>query len=206
MNFTDGQTHDLALYAVDWDRRGRSQEIEIIDPATGKVLDNRTMTSYENVEYLKWTASGHVRIKVINLASPNAVVSGLFSTDGAGRRPAGLLALKANRAEEVVRGSGEERPADRLRPPTTSTAGRCGSSSTRKGGQREKGTRKDCHAGFGSAPAASSIPGLAGGEFGARHLTRYRAAHGHSCREARSPLAILVHQGSDPTLPHQAFE
>ena len=38
-----------------------------------------------------------------------------------------------------------------------------------------------------------------------RHLTSDHAAHGHLCREARSPLATLVHQGSDPTLPHQAL-
>ena len=38
-----------------------------------------------------------------------------------------------------------------------------------------------------------------------RHLTSNHAAHGHLCRKGRSPLATLVHQGSDPTLPHQAL-
>ena len=64
---------------------------------------------------------------------------------------------------------------------------------------------KDCHAGFGSATAARTLPGLAGGEVRGRHLTSDHAAHGHLCRKARSPLATLVHQGSDPTLPHQAL-
>ena len=40
--------------------------------------------------------------------------------------------------------------------------------------------------------AARTTPGLAGSEVGGRHLTSHRAAHGHPCREARSPLAILV--------------
>ena len=62
---------------------------------------------------------------------------------------------------------------------------------------------KDCHRGFGSATAARSFPGLVRGEVRGRHLTSHRAAHGHTCRETRSPLVTLVHQGSDPTLPHQ---
>ena len=90
-------------------------------------------------------------------------------------------------------------PDRRARPPAgpTDRAGR---------EERPPGEgRKDCHAGFGSATAARTLPGLAGGEVRGRHLTSHRAAHGHLCRETRSPLAILVHQGSDPTLPHQAF-
>jgi hypothetical protein len=65
------------------------------------------------------------------------------------------------------------------------------------------GCGRDCHRGFGSATAARSVLGLAGGEVGGRHLTSRRAAHGHLCREPQSPLVKLVHQGSDPTRPHQ---
>jgi hypothetical protein len=33
-----------------------------------------------------------------------------------------------------------------------------------------------------------------------RVLTSHQSAHGHLGRQSRSPLATLVHQGSDPTL------
>ena len=41
LNLTDGQSHEVSLYAVDWDKQGRSEEVQIIDPKTGKVLDTR---------------------------------------------------------------------------------------------------------------------------------------------------------------------
>ena len=74
------------------------------------------------------------------------------------------------------------------------------------GGPRTSGScRKDCHRGFGLATAARSFPGLARVEVYGRHLTSHRAAHGHLCQQTRSPLVELVHQGSDPTLPHQTL-
>jgi subtilisin family serine protease len=78
MNLGDGQAHDLALYAVDWDNGGRQEQIQVIDPATGKVLDTESLASFSGGAYLQWKVSGHVQIRVTGLAGPNAVVSGLF--------------------------------------------------------------------------------------------------------------------------------
>ncbi len=78
VNLTDGQVHDLSLYAVDWDNQGRSEQVQVIDPATGKVLDTETLSNFYNGAYLTWAISGHVQIKVTMLTGPNAVVSGLF--------------------------------------------------------------------------------------------------------------------------------
>jgi hypothetical protein len=83
---SDGQPHRLALYALDWhgshvagpgdDRR--SERIDVIDPATGTVLDSRTLSSFQGV-YLSWTIAGHVLLRVTNTASGNnAVVAALF--------------------------------------------------------------------------------------------------------------------------------
>ena len=82
MDLTDGQVHDLALYAVDWDNAGRSERIQIIDPGTGAVLDTETLSSFKNGEYLQWAVSGDVEIKVTRLAGSNAVISGLFLDPG----------------------------------------------------------------------------------------------------------------------------
>ncbi len=53
----------------------------MINPATGSVLDTRTITGFGAGEYLTWSLSGHVQIRVTNLATNpgnNAVISGLF--------------------------------------------------------------------------------------------------------------------------------
>ena len=78
VSLTDGQVHDLALYAVDWDHKGRSEQIQVISAATGSVLDTETISSFAGGAYLQWAVSGNVVIKVTNLGPANAVISGLF--------------------------------------------------------------------------------------------------------------------------------
>jgi hypothetical protein len=78
INFTDGNPHQLALYAVDWDLKQRTETIQILDAASGTVLDTRTLADFINGNYLVWTLSGHVRIDVTMTSLPNAVVSGVF--------------------------------------------------------------------------------------------------------------------------------
>jgi hypothetical protein len=78
VNLTDGQSHQLALYAIDWDSSGRAETIELLDAATGALLDSRNISSFVNGLYLVWNVSGHVKINVIQTAGNNAVVSGIF--------------------------------------------------------------------------------------------------------------------------------
>ncbi len=77
--FTDGNTHQVALYLLDWDNYlGRNERIDILD-SSNKVLDTRSVTNFTGGEYLVWNLSGHVTIRVTNInPSSNAVVSGLF--------------------------------------------------------------------------------------------------------------------------------
>jgi len=78
VNFTDGNTHQFALYAIDWDNPGRAESIQVLDAATEAVLDTRSISAFTNGVYLVWKFSGHVTINVIVTAGPNAVVSGVF--------------------------------------------------------------------------------------------------------------------------------
>ena len=78
VDLTDGQAHDVTLYALDWDNRARSEQIQITSAITGTVLDTETLSNFSGGVYLEWTISGNVVIKVTNQASPNAVISGLF--------------------------------------------------------------------------------------------------------------------------------
>jgi hypothetical protein len=78
VNFTDGQTHDIALYALDYDNRGRQEQIQITNATTGSALDTETISSFATGVYLQWALSGDVVIKVTTIAGPNCVISGLF--------------------------------------------------------------------------------------------------------------------------------
>ena len=78
VNLTDGQAHDLTLYAVDWSNIGRSEQIEVTSAATGAVLDTETLSNFYGGVYLQWKLSGSVVITVKTLAGGNAVLSGIF--------------------------------------------------------------------------------------------------------------------------------
>jgi hypothetical protein len=80
VNLTDGNTHQVALYVLDWEVAARAETIKVLDAGTGAVLDTRTLAagSFENGEYLAWNIQGHVKLEIDNTGSTNAVVSGLF--------------------------------------------------------------------------------------------------------------------------------
>jgi hypothetical protein len=79
VNLTDGQAHQVALYAVDWDTGGaRAERVDVLDAASGAVLDSRALASFGGGAYLVWSLRGHVRLQVTHTAGANAVVSGLF--------------------------------------------------------------------------------------------------------------------------------
>jgi uncharacterized protein (TIGR03437 family) len=78
LNLTDGLTHQLALYCLDWDDKGRAERVEMFDAATGALLDSRSLSSFAGGQYVVWNVAGHIRINMVLTAGSNAVVSGLF--------------------------------------------------------------------------------------------------------------------------------
>jgi hypothetical protein len=81
VHLSDGAAHQIALYALDWDnfQGGRSERIDVIDDATGAVLDTRNLSSFQNGVYLVWSVTGNVTLRLTNLSlTANAVLSGLF--------------------------------------------------------------------------------------------------------------------------------
>ena len=58
VNLTDGQTHDLELYFLDWDNKGRIEQVQISNAATGAVLDTETISSFSTGVYLDWAVAG----------------------------------------------------------------------------------------------------------------------------------------------------
>jgi hypothetical protein len=79
VNISDGKSHQVALYLLDWDNQGRSESVSILDAASGNPLTSpQTVSNFVNGTYLIWTVSGHVTIMVTPISGPNCVVSGIF--------------------------------------------------------------------------------------------------------------------------------
>jgi hypothetical protein len=78
VNITDGLTHQIALYVLDWDSTNRSERIDLVDTGTGTLLDTETATSFHGGEYFVWDISGNVTLKFTRTGGANAVLSGLF--------------------------------------------------------------------------------------------------------------------------------
>ena len=78
VDITNGQSYNIALYLLDYDARGRSEQIQISNAASGVVLSTQSVSNFSSGVYLNWTISGDVVIKVINTGPVNAVLSGLF--------------------------------------------------------------------------------------------------------------------------------
>lgn len=78
INFTDGQAHDVAFYALDWDTSEREQRFEITDAVTGQLLATHTLGGFHGGHYIIWRLSGSVRIRVVTVAGAGAVLSGIF--------------------------------------------------------------------------------------------------------------------------------
>src|ERR1700733_14682286 len=79
MNLTDGNSHQLAIYCLDWNGQGRAERIDILDAVSAAVLDSRDVASFSQTpQYVIWNIRGHVSIKVTWTAGTNAAISGFF--------------------------------------------------------------------------------------------------------------------------------
>jgi hypothetical protein len=71
----------VSLYLLDWDGHGggRSQRVEVVDAATGAVVDARDVSAFGGGVYLGWDVAEAVRFRIVNLnPAANAVASGVF--------------------------------------------------------------------------------------------------------------------------------
>jgi hypothetical protein len=78
VNVTDGKSHQLALYFLDWDKLGRAQTVEILDAETGAVLNSQTVSGFSSGRYLVWQVSGKVKVRITRTAGSNCILNGIF--------------------------------------------------------------------------------------------------------------------------------
>ena len=64
VDLTDGNTHQVALYALDLDTTSRAERIDVLDAVSGVTLDTRMISSFSGGEYLVWNLKGHVTLKI----------------------------------------------------------------------------------------------------------------------------------------------
>jgi O-glycosyl hydrolase len=97
LNLTDGHTHQVALYLLDWDRLNRAETVQVTDAASGAVLENASVSNFADGQWLVWNLSGHVTITISNApGSWNAVASGLFFDPASGAQPATAAFVKSD--------------------------------------------------------------------------------------------------------------
>jgi subtilisin family serine protease len=84
LSFTDANTHQVSVYALDWDNYlgGRKETLDILD-ANGTLLDSRPLSGFANGAYVVWNLSGHVVLRVTNTGSSNGVISAILFGGGA---------------------------------------------------------------------------------------------------------------------------
>ncbi len=78
LNLTDGNTHRIALYLLDFNGAGRAETISILNASNNAVLSTQSFSSFIQGEYGVWNVQGNVIIQVTRTAGTNAVVSGIF--------------------------------------------------------------------------------------------------------------------------------
>ena len=75
----DGVARQVSLYLLDWDTPNlRAQRIDVLDPATGAVLDSREVSGFQNGVYLSWTVTTPVSFRISQASGWNVVLSGVF--------------------------------------------------------------------------------------------------------------------------------
>jgi xanthomonalisin len=78
LNLTDGKTHKVSLYLLDWDTDARAETITISNATSKAVLSTEKFSSFNTGAYAEWDLAGHVLITLTKTGGENAVVSGIF--------------------------------------------------------------------------------------------------------------------------------
>jgi hypothetical protein len=73
-----GSAYRIAVYGLDLDALGRAQTIEVLDAATGALLDRRSVSGFSGGQYWVWRVTRPVVLRVTRDAGANAVISGVF--------------------------------------------------------------------------------------------------------------------------------
>ncbi len=78
LDMADTNTHRFAMYFLDWERSGRVQTVEVLDAATGAILDTQNVSSFGDGKYLVWDLSGDVKVRLTRVAGSDVNMQAFF--------------------------------------------------------------------------------------------------------------------------------
>jgi hypothetical protein len=85
LNLTDGRTHRVAFYMVDWENAGRAQTIDVLRASDNTVLATQSVSSFSGGKWVIFDLRGDLKIKFTGTGVGNAVLSGIFLDHAADR-------------------------------------------------------------------------------------------------------------------------
>jgi len=79
INCTGTSNHQIALYFVDWDNKGRRLAVEMFDAnSLNLIAPVEVVTNYVGGKYLVYTYTNSVKFRIDQVRGDNAVLSGIF--------------------------------------------------------------------------------------------------------------------------------
>jgi hypothetical protein len=79
INLARPHAYQIALYVVDWDRKGRRESIEMFDRATlERIAPVQVVSDFVNGKYLIFRYDKSVRFRIDQIRGDNATLSGIF--------------------------------------------------------------------------------------------------------------------------------
>src|SRR5204862_297149 len=82
---SDAPSHRIAPYFADYQRQGRSTTIQVLNSATGTVLDSRQLTDYTGGIYLIYNYTGNVTLRGTRAGPPRPSWASTRRRRGTGR-------------------------------------------------------------------------------------------------------------------------
>jgi hypothetical protein len=76
-DFNDSAPHQVALYCIDWDALGRTQQIDMLADGT-TTPETQNLVAFDGGRYLVWDLTGTVHLTITRKGAQNAVLSGIF--------------------------------------------------------------------------------------------------------------------------------
>jgi hypothetical protein len=78
LNFTDANTHQLAVYFPHWQYFNKNEALDVLD-VNGNVLTTQNVETFHSGVYLVWRLSGHVKMRITRLGGPVGLINRLIA-------------------------------------------------------------------------------------------------------------------------------